>query len=313
MFKDEIYKKLLNAGELLHYADRFRDQCFALVLKSWSDFEIMIEDLKVLQSAQIRLAIFFQDSDSVGLKGQLESFCRFNPQFSIVKSSSEIPTVDRSLIHLAVDSEPSSILKGVQDSQSTKLIFINIYPQIVSNEKLTSYCTPAEWMAYSSSDKSYDSLLEYTESVDSKTNIVLLEAEPGELFKEVFTHVGAGTLIASDYEIKFERASIQYASDIYYLILSYVVEGVMLPVTREDILSNIRDFYILSIDESVVASLLIKPYGQACELAKLCTLPRYRNLGLAKNLILKVIESLKEDSDRDNCFCLLYTSDAADE
>ena len=312
MFNDEIYKKLLNAGELFHYADRFRHQCFTIVFRSWLDFEVMIEDLKVLQSAQIRLAIFFKNPNDSELKNRLESLCRFNTQFAITKSLAQEPTASRSLIYLPEHLESSSILESIKNCQSRKLIFINIYPQIDSNEKPASYCTPAEWLAYSSKDENYDSLLEYAESLDSKTNIVLLKAEPGELFKEVFTHVGSGTLIASDYEIKFEKASLQHASDIYYLILSYVVERIMLPVSREEILRSIDNFYILSIDDSVVASLLIKPYGKACELAKLCTLPRYRKLGLAKNLIAQVIESFEKDSDKSYCFALSNNSKVVD-
>jgi amino-acid N-acetyltransferase len=69
-------------------------------------------------------------------------------------------------------------------------------------------------------------------------------------------------------------------------------------MTEEALLSVIRSFTVYSVNGQIVAAAALITYGDSCELAKLCTLPRFQARGRARALVRAILESAKESGMR---------------
>ena len=78
--------------------------------------------------------------------------------------------------------------------------------------------------------------------------------------------------------------------DISLLMKPYVDSGSILPVSEEELSEVINDYYVYTVNNSIVAAAVLKDYGETSELAKFCTLPRYQGKGRARELAEKMIE-----------------------
>jgi amino-acid N-acetyltransferase len=74
----------------------------------------------------------------------------------------------------------------------------------------------------------------------------------------------------------------------------YIQSGTILPVTEDDIAKEVQDYYVYSVNNSIVATAKLNHYDSAVELAKFCTLPRYQGKGRARELAQKMIQYAKE-------------------
>jgi amino-acid N-acetyltransferase len=124
-------------------------------------------------------------------------------------------------------------------------------------------------------------------------DIVLAEARRGSIFEEVFTHGGSGTLLSQEYSNELRSAREGDVRDIMALLQPYVVEGSLKPVTEDEILSIISSFKVYSVNGQIVCAAALLDYGDSCELAKLCTLPRFQARGRAGALVRALLDQAR--------------------
>lgn len=308
-----VTSKLLYASELFHYANKFRGQVFVIVFQNYEDFFKLVTDLKVIHKAQINLIIVI-DKEKDFYK--VQDFCSLDLEFKAVEivdanNQSKIFQLQEQgfspVVNLTVESTIQFINNIYSSHSINKLIFAGYYQPIKVGNKISYYLTQAELVTLVENDNSYSELMIYLKLLDNHSDLVLIEAKQGILFKEIFSYLGAGTLITAKTEIKFSRANVRQVAQIFYILLSYVEEGAILPVSESEIVERIDNFFVLSIDDAVIGVVSIKHYENSAEVAKLCTLPRYRQQGLAGRLIKEVIRYCKEQK-LDSIFAL-STSD----
>jgi amino-acid N-acetyltransferase len=123
--------------------------------------------------------------------------------------------------------------------------------------------------------------------------IVLLKGKRGNLFQEIFTHRGKGTLLTSDYPNVIRPGRLSDVMDITLLMKPYIRSGSILPVSEDQLAAEIAAYFVYTVNNSIVAVARLKDYGEAAELAKFCTLPRYQGKGRARELAERMIETAR--------------------
>lgn len=120
--------------------------------------------------------------------------------------------------------------------------------------------------------------------------LVLLPGETGCIFEELFTHHGAGTLIGDPVAEGVRPAGLADVDDVRLLLRGEMSRGVVRPVSDEDLQRTIGDHVVYTIDGVVVGTARLAPWGDAAELARFATLPRYRGRGRARVICQDLIE-----------------------
>ncbi len=313
----QISAKLLNAAELFHYANKFRGQLFVILFKNQADFFSLISDIKVLHKAQINLIVVLEQAMDFAM---VQEHCRFDLEFKTLEitdysKNTEILILQEQGFCPVVNLHLGSTIDLIEDLNTkrlvNKLIFAGSYQPLMIADQVKYFISKGDMIQNVQHNESYKLLTEYFHLLDHQTDLVLIPAKQGELFREIFTYMGAGTLITAQTEILFQTALLKQVSQIYYILLTYVDEGLILPISEKEIAERINDFFVLSIDEEVIGVVSIKIYEQAAEVAKLCTLPRYRNKGLASSLIQQVIAYCQE-RDLDYLFALSRNKNVLD-
>ncbi len=296
MSDSQITAKLLNAAELFHYANKFRGQVFIVIFKNNADFFSLVTDLKVIHKAQINLIVILeQEKDFL----KIQEYCRFDLEFKTIDVadlaiSYEVIDLQRQglcpVINLNLEST-IEFIKSLDDLQAiNKLIFAGCYQPLIIEGEIKYFITQTDLIEKVEQNQSYNLLASYLHLLNNKSDLVLIPAKQGELFREIFTYLGAGTLVTAQSDIVFQLALLKQVPQIYYILLTYVDEGLILPISEQEIVERLGDFFVLSIEDEVIGVVSIKIYEQAAEIGKLCTLPRYRNKGLASSLIQQVIK-----------------------
>ncbi len=113
----------------------------------------------------------------------------------------------------------------------------------------------------------------------------------GALLEELFTHDGAGTLIAQDPYEQARGAEIDDIASIMELIRPLEESGALVKRSRERLEEEIHHFSILERDGRVIACAALYPFAEtgAGEIACVATHPDYRGAGRAKQLLNELI------------------------
>jgi amino-acid N-acetyltransferase len=125
------------------------------------------------------------------------------------------------------------------------------------------------------------------------------------LLAEVFSNEGVGTLIhANEYEA-IRPASKRDVWSIYNLIQAGVERDELVQRSREDIESQVNDFFVFEVDRNPVAcvALHLYPEEDKAELACLCVDPRCENQGVGVRL-MQYAEKQARALDVGTLFCL---------
>jgi amino-acid N-acetyltransferase len=121
-------------------------------------------------------------------------------------------------------------------------------------------------------------------------DLVLVEARRGTVFEEIFTHAGSGTLFTREYPNILRAATESDVRDIMAIMQPYIAEGSLKQITEDDLLGTIQNYMVYSVNQQIVCAAALLDYGNACELAKLCTLPRYQARGRARALVRALLD-----------------------
>ena len=177
-----------------------------------------------------------------------------------------------------------------------KVFFLSAEPGLIIDGQFLSHTTPDELRDYLGPERKINigqPRLQYLidQSRSQGLDIVLLEGNSGCLFQEIFTHRGIGTLLTSTYPNTIRKAALSDVMDISLLMKPYVLSGAILPVPEDKLANEISNYYVYSVNNSIVAAATLTEYDDSAEMAKFCTLPRYQGKGRAHELAIQLIET----------------------
>lgn len=319
----QVEAQLLNALELFQYANRFRDSLFVLAFDPGVSPAEVLTDLKVLQASKIATAIVCRDTREQAdafkkLSKRGFAFCYRGFDNSRIEQIGEIlgearETLTIPVFALANGQEQSlSLLDAawtIADACSAaKLLFLTAIQGLRIDGGLLSHLQPRDIPKLLNSSHELNTGRELLELIEQRSRrspveFVLLETQTGSLFQEVFTHQGRGTLFSNEYSNEIRRAQLADVFDISRLLQPYIVSGAVLPTTDDHIAEEIDSYFVFAVNGAIVAAAQLADYGEACALAKFCTLPRYRGRGRAKQLGRRLIKAARK-AKKDYVFAL---------
>jgi len=123
-----------------------------------------------------------------------------------------------------------------------------------------------------------------------RSHLISFERE-GALLEELFTHDGAGTLIAQNPYEQARPADIDDIASIVELIRPLEESGALVKRSRERLEEEIHHFVILERDGRVIACAALYPFHEANigEIACVATHPDYRGAGRAEQLLQELL------------------------
>ncbi|MCB0353809.1 MAG: GNAT family N-acetyltransferase, partial [Bdellovibrionales bacterium] len=184
-----------------------------------------------------------------------------------------------------------------------RTILVSPYPGLMLGEHLSSHPTEQDIRKALHEDTPCNvsrRLLELivAELSEAETEIILLGDAPGDLYQEIFTHRGCGTLFTHSYPNVIRTAKLSDTHQIALLLRPTVQNASVLPVSEDQIAEHISQFSVYTVNSQIVALAKLTPYGSAVELGKFATLPRYQGKGRARELALYLLEKAKRKSFR---------------
>ncbi|MBU2514610.1 GNAT family N-acetyltransferase [bacterium] len=319
---------MLNALEFFHYSCRFQNHLFVLSLEKGIALRNIINDLRVLNAAQIRCIIVVWNYSELQseLREWTDRGCPFeyrdfsgsdtidSQQVKDIIASYETGRIPVIGIDSPVTEEMENrymdrfSMKLVQYFVVDKVFFLSRHDGLYIDNRFISHLTPQEAQNWLEKAEIFNidkkRLLSFIQgNLENGFEIVLLKGQSGSLFQEIFTHKGEGTLLTSDYPNVIRRGLISDVSDIEMLLKPYMRSGSILTVTEDAIAREVTEYYIYTVNNSIVAIGKLTDHDKAFELAKFCTLPRYQGKGRARELAVEMIKTARE-ADKEYIFAL---------
>lgn len=322
---ESIETQMLNALEIFHYESKFRNKIFSLVLEENSNIKDIITDLRVIYASDISIIIFCHNNPN--LKSELELWTERGTKFKLLKddatsslsvrklseikkliSNNTIPVVafEQKLKNqsfsdrLTIDNKVLDISEAIN---AAKVFFLSDFRGLVVNGRFHSNPNSeqiSEFLKKPSLINIGEERLRFiqTQNIERGIEIILLEGSSGSLFREIFTHRGAGTLFTQDYPNIVRKGELKDVTDISLLMKPYVASGEILPISEDEIALNIDSFFVFEINGAIVACSKIVDYDDEAELGKFCTLPRFQGKGRARKLAQRLIEEAKSQNKK---------------
>ena len=317
---ESIDERLLEASELFYYAWKFRNSKFVIVLADGKSIAEIVDDLRVLQSSDIKFNfICLQNPETQNIAKRL-SERGFTISYHNISSVEQIekeltnPEQPPKIFAFNFTNENKNLalieqaIFLAQKTVSERIFYLSDDAGIIENGDLKSF------MSFSQVKKSISSktptqfpeeILSAIVSQNRKPDIEfsLLKLERGSLFEEIFSHEGHGTLITERYYSTIRKARKSDVISIYRLLYPAIQGGWVLNISEDEIANQIEQFYVYTVNSAVVAAAMLTLYGESVELAKFCTLPRFQGRGGARELAKKLIEQAKSAGQK-NVFSL---------
>lgn len=310
---DNLEEQMLDALELFHYSFAFRDSLFVVYVEHASALESLFTDLQLIQSAQIFLLVVVKHSEivkrrisSLKSEGLLIEYFKHDAsediplqkQKILKKEYSSHDVVVFGLVSKGKDSEMQCFTEALEISSllsPKKFFYVNSHGSLVKDGIPLSHISLKDLEkvgALPNLEAKREELvgLLNTTSID----VVIIDSSPGALFQEVFTHQGRGTLLTKEYNNELRRGEPKDVFTVSRLIKPHIEKGLILPMTEEELASEIGNFLLYIINGSIVAGAKIINYGNTGELSKFFSLPRFRRKGHARMVALALIEEAKE-------------------
>jgi len=275
--KQQLERQMLNALELFHYANRFRGQLFVLHFLAEDDLAELLTDLKTLLTAKVRLLLLLP------LATKLHLWEGFGLPFAELTQPDRAhlqEICDQGLIAYCICPDLNQGHAWARELGAKKIIYLRAQNPLAD---LSGAAITQADLAHLESSKG----LPLFSGIDQ----AFVEVQSGNLFLEIFTHeAGTGTLVATTLEREIRPAGAHDMLDILLVLKPHIQTGAILPVTLSDLAKEVDQYFVAQINGELVATARLKPWGNFFELAKFCTLPRYRGKGIAQALCQRLIE-----------------------
>lgn len=326
-------RELFKALELAHYAERFRESIFVIALPARVGFRELLLDLKVLAGYHIQVVLVTEDPD-FGLQDHIllanKRGARFHLSLltEVMGAAEARPGLDYGRITKVLANGKMPVIAFHGDSANDappgdgagpveklaaevakilgarKLILLTHLTDSIKQQLKRTHLLASEFTAikgnpeWAQGTEQYALMSFVLRQVEAGIpDVILLEGREGTLFREVFTHDGAGLLVNETHRSSIRPAELRDITDIALLLRPEVEAGRIRPFTENEIEQNLGNYHVYEIDEVMVglASLRFYPGQEKCaELSRFSTLPRYRGKGRARELALHLIEQARK-------------------
>jgi N-acetylglutamate synthase-like GNAT family acetyltransferase len=275
-------------------------------------------DLRVLLAARIRQIVFCPADEA--LEHTLDTWNRSGDAFTVISATpAELATSafhERLRVELERGNAPivtiaelahegavreqveTAVISSAVDLGAKKIFFPGAQEGLEIDGKFRSYPTVTQVREALESGallniprKRIEFLIDQQEL--HGVDVVIVEAKRGEIYEEVFTHSGSGTLFSREYPNILRPAREGDVRDIMAIMQPYIAEGSLKPVSEEELLRLMRTFMVYSVNDQIIAAGALIEYGDSFELAKLCTLPRYQARGRARALVRALLDEAR--------------------
>ncbi len=303
---------MLDALELLHYGMRFCKERFSIVVGPGASLEQIELDLRVLEAAGVEVFLFCNATEALrqhvsksyerGLKLSVLEHSGLGalPTFSLSTSPGANAGIVRTYLLDPKDSlfeflSEHQILRSCAGLNVRKVLIVSPYKGLCINERFISHITPQdleEMQDVGAATNVPAELLDLlvSESIRKEAEVILLSDTPGDLYQEIFTHHGRGTLFSQQYENCIRPAKLADTHQIALLLRPASQSSSVLPLTEDQIAAEIDRHSVYTVNGEIIAHAKLTPYGDMVELGKFATLPRYQGKGRARELAQYLIE-----------------------
>jgi amino-acid N-acetyltransferase len=320
-------KQLFQALEFAHYAERFRGKVFVVALSRDSDFHELLLDLKVLAGYHIQVVLVASDPD-FNLDRLISVSNKRGTRFHLSMLTEVAHDPAGGLEHVNLERLRGGLARGqmpviayhVEDEDPGGLepsfALGGALALALGADKLYLVTPQAQaWLESSSRSQILRNELSRLDAELSNAgvqtqrplmdfihaslgrgipDIVVVEGRRSFLFKEVFTHDGAGILFTRVKPSRLRPAEVKDVTDIALLLTPEIEKGRILPIDENEIERDIGYYQVYEIDGLLAGSARLKLFGKWAELAQFATLPRYRGKGRARELALRLIDQAIE-------------------
>ena len=142
-------------------------------------------------------------------------------------------------------------------------------------------------------DKSLEDLaLALKASTDGVERVHIINgAEEGAILKELFSNLGAGTMVYADEHESIRALRSKDIPDILRLMEPLMKQGYLVRRSPEDIQNKKEDYAVYEIDDQIHACGALHNWGEGqAEIAALATDPHYADLGLGRRIVRYFID-----------------------
>lgn len=318
-----IQERMLETVEAFHYSQKFKGQLFSFMLGQQEYLAEILTDLRILQSSHIKTLCCCPDSRGLFDKinewqswGYCFDYIRFLDTAWEDRIQSSLKAERTPVLAIPNNEErilpPSPFhqkaLAAIKASSTRKIFFLSKRKGLVVDNKFRSHPNPEEIKQYLTSShkinvgiETLNFLVETQRTL--KCDVVLLETRPGVIFQEVFTHQGAGTLFSHYHHSTCRQAQLSDVRNIFLLMAPHIKNGLVLPTSEDQIAAQIASYHLVEVNGELIASAKLSYYDRAVEIAKLCSLPRHRGKGRARELVRQMIEIARQ-SGKELAFAL---------
>lgn len=315
--------QMLSALEFLHYCRRFQDAVFAFCCAAPGECSAILMDLRVLLAARIRQVIFAPYEQA--LHDTVRDWSAAGDPFHLLETGSAALATPDFVAHIrTVLAQGGAVVVLLTDMPVAGHDLRAVQAQMVASVVMLGvkkiFFTQAErGLTIAGKFRSYPSVEQVQQALASGeplnldpeqvrffiaqqeeygVDLVLVQARRGAIFEEVFTHSGSGTLFTAEYPNILRAATAADVRDIMAMMQPYIADGSLKPVSEDDLLKMVPYFMVYSVNDQIVAAAALLEYGDGCEVAKLCTLPRYQARGRARALVRALLEEARARGKR---------------
>jgi len=306
-------RDLQRALELAHYASRHRGTSYVVTLDgdlSIADFQL---DLKLLGAYELRVAVVARWQRGAA-RDRVSEARRQGFPIDLVDGAEEFDDVLRAvrrsfdLHRVPVILSPERLVDGVEPwgahlgrklavkLRARRMFWVTTELEALLNGHDAPHFTVEEARVVAA-DAEGSAVADWRSILgalsDGVPGVVLLDGEPGCVFEELFTHQGAGALVSDDQREEVRPATLADAADISLLLQDSVERGIVRPFTEDELHDTIDEHLVYTIDGLVVGTVRLATWGDAAQLSRFATLPRYRGRGRARRLGNALVESAR--------------------
>ncbi|OGG94951.1 MAG: hypothetical protein A2508_10010 [Candidatus Lambdaproteobacteria bacterium RIFOXYD12_FULL_49_8] len=291
--RPSISKEMLEALEHFAYASSFAQRRFLCVFESPQDLVEMITDLRLLQQA--RLDVLLLSPEAQGLPHGFP--------IDLVKNQARLKAALKAhRLPLLAPPKKGDLAQAAWDLalkyQAERICWLGRAPGIIKNGELISHLDLAELAQLVLQQSVSGVPLATLERVlawskQSELEWVFVGAQSGNLFLEIFTHQGAGTLIGPSYQKEIGPANAADLLDLLLLMRPHFEDGTLLPIDEAQLSQDLEQYRVFRLDGALVVTARLKRYGDQYELGKFCSLPRYQGRGRAMELVKAMAEEAR--------------------
>jgi len=277
-------RDLQRALELAHYASRHRGRLHVAVLETGLRVSDFLLDLKLLAAYGLDAIVVAVEDD--GARARLDEARREGVRLAIIDDRAGDPAPSRAAVEaretavVLVPADPVERAAALAMALGARrLLLLAVDPARTARGRPRPHLTAAEARSAGAHAALAARLVD-----GGVPGVVLLDAAPGVLFEELFTHHGAGVLIGDALPEAIRPADFHDVADVYLLLQAEMGRGHMLPVDERAVARTIHEHLVHTIDGLVVGTARLAPCGDWAELSRFAARPRYRGRGRARAL-----------------------------